>query len=262
MDKFSLVEKSFMVRYTKEVADYCDPFCCGDKDLDEFFKYDVFLYEKELLSKAFCWISKDNPHEIVAIATLSFDGIKANILDNSSRNADQWCRAKETHMEADEPYYKKWFANRMSSLQNTMENKALPANERAAAGVEYAVGMANSVYPCWSLTQYGVGESPFFPYQSTPKKNNRRATEIIHDFISDEYSLADRPRGFDMSHQRLQTLREMSEEILGVYIAMLEPNKAAAILERMGRYLTIKHKYQNTDIAQQLKSSCDRWSDW
>lgn len=176
--------------------------------------------------------------------------------------SDQWCRAKETHMEADEPYYKKWFANRMSSLQNTMENKALPANERAAAGVEYAVGMANSVYPCWSLTQYGVGESPFFPYQSTPKKNNRRATEIIHDFISDEYSLADRPRGFDMSHQRLQTLREKSEEILGVYIAMLEPNKAAAILERMGRYLTIKHKYQNTNIAQQLKSSCDRWSDW
>lgn len=89
MDKFSLVEKSFMVRYTKEVADYCDPFCCGDKDLEEFFKYDVFLYEKELLSKAFCWISKDNPHEIVAIATLSFDGIKANTLDNPSRNALQ-----------------------------------------------------------------------------------------------------------------------------------------------------------------------------
>lgn len=78
-----------MVRYTKEVADYCEPFRCGDKDLDEFFKYDVFLYEKELLSKAFCWISKDNPKEIVAIATLSFDGIKANTLDNSSRNALQ-----------------------------------------------------------------------------------------------------------------------------------------------------------------------------
>ncbi|MBD5279437.1 MAG: GNAT family N-acetyltransferase [Bacteroides sp.] len=89
MEKFALVEKSFMVRYTKEVADYCDPFCCGDKDLDEFFKYDVFLYEKELLSKAFCWISKENPHEIIAIATLSFDSIKANLLDNSSRNALQ-----------------------------------------------------------------------------------------------------------------------------------------------------------------------------
>lgn len=89
MEKFILVEKSFMVRYTKEVVDYCDLFCCRDKDLDEFFKYDVFLYEKELLSKAFCWISKENPYEIIAIATLSFDSIKANLLDNSSRNALQ-----------------------------------------------------------------------------------------------------------------------------------------------------------------------------
>lgn len=89
MSNFNLVDKTFMTRYTKEVADYCAPFCCGDRDLDEFFKYDVFLYEKELLSKAFCWISTENPREIVAIATLSFDGIKANTLDNSSRNALQ-----------------------------------------------------------------------------------------------------------------------------------------------------------------------------
>ncbi len=89
MAHFNFVENSFMVRYTKEVADYCDPFCCGDSDLDEFFKYDVFLYEKELLSKAFCWISNDNPKEILAIATLSFDSIKANALDKSSRNSLQ-----------------------------------------------------------------------------------------------------------------------------------------------------------------------------
>ena len=89
MDNFILVENTFMVRYTQAVADYCDTFCCGDRDLDEFFKYDVFLYEKELLSKAFCWINKDNPRQIVAIATLSFDGIKANTLDKPSRNAIQ-----------------------------------------------------------------------------------------------------------------------------------------------------------------------------
>lgn len=78
-----------MVPYTKEVADFCDPFCCGDKDLDDFFHDDVFLYESELLSKAYCWINKDNHNEIVAIATLSFDGIKAYTLDNPSRNALQ-----------------------------------------------------------------------------------------------------------------------------------------------------------------------------
>ncbi len=89
MEHFALVEDSFMVRYTQEVAEYCTPFICGDKDLDEFFKEDVFLYEKELLSKAFCWINRNNPREIVAISTLSFDGIKVNTLDNSSRNALQ-----------------------------------------------------------------------------------------------------------------------------------------------------------------------------
>lgn len=89
MEEFNLVEHSFMVRYTREVADYCDPFCCGDPDLDGFFKHDVFLYERELLSKAFCWINKDNPKEILAVATLSFDSIKANTLDKSSRNALQ-----------------------------------------------------------------------------------------------------------------------------------------------------------------------------
>lgn len=86
---FNFVANTFMVPYTKEVADYCDPFSCGDDDLDEFFGHDVFLYEEELLGKTYCWINKNNPHEIVAIATLSYDGIKTYTLDNPSRNALQ-----------------------------------------------------------------------------------------------------------------------------------------------------------------------------
>lgn len=89
MSEYSFVEETVMMPYTKAVAEYCDPFCCGDSDLDEFFAHDVFLYEAELLSKAYCWIRKDKPQEIVAIATLSFDGIKTNSLDNPSRNSLQ-----------------------------------------------------------------------------------------------------------------------------------------------------------------------------
>ena len=89
MADYIFVENTFMVPYTKEVADYCDPFSCGDEDLDEFFCHDVFLYEEELLGKTYCWISRDNNREIVAIATLSYDGIKTNNLDNPSRNAFQ-----------------------------------------------------------------------------------------------------------------------------------------------------------------------------
>ncbi len=89
MAGFIFVEKTFMVPYTKEVADFCDPFSCGDDDLDDFFSKDVFLYESELLGKSYCWINRDNPHEIVAIATLSYDGIKTYTLDNPSKNALQ-----------------------------------------------------------------------------------------------------------------------------------------------------------------------------
>lgn len=89
MVDFNFVENTFMVPYTKEVADYCDPFSCGDEDLDEFFRHDVFLYKEELLGKTYCWINRNNDNEIVAIATLSYDGIKTNNLDNTSRNAFQ-----------------------------------------------------------------------------------------------------------------------------------------------------------------------------
>ncbi len=89
MAQFPFVDETIMMPYTKEVADYCDPFCCGDTDLDEFFSHDVFLYESELLSKAYCWIRRSKPNEIVAIATFSFDGIKTVTLDKPSRNSLQ-----------------------------------------------------------------------------------------------------------------------------------------------------------------------------
>lgn len=89
MEESSFVEETVMMPYTKEVAEYCDPFICGDSDLDDFFSNDVFLYEAELLSKAYCWIDRHKPQEIVAISTLSFDGIKTNSLDKPSRNSLQ-----------------------------------------------------------------------------------------------------------------------------------------------------------------------------
>lgn len=78
-----------MTPYNKAVADYCDPFSCGDDDLDDFFANDVFFYEEELLGKSYCWINRDNQREIVAIATLAYDGIKIFTLDKPSRNAFQ-----------------------------------------------------------------------------------------------------------------------------------------------------------------------------
>lgn len=89
MNEFIFVENTLMMPYTREVADYCTPFSCGDEDLDDFFQHDVFLYDEELLGKTYCWINKTNQHEIVALATLSYDGIKTYTLDKPSKNALQ-----------------------------------------------------------------------------------------------------------------------------------------------------------------------------
>ena len=41
-------------------------FCCGDKDLDDFFTNDCFAYAKELLGKTYCYILKlDKGHIII-----------------------------------------------------------------------------------------------------------------------------------------------------------------------------------------------------
>lgn len=89
MSGFIIDDDTIMSSYTKEVAGYCNPFCCGDEELDSFFAQQVFLYQEELLCMAFCWINKNNDKEIVAIATFSYDGIKSYTLDNSSRNSLQ-----------------------------------------------------------------------------------------------------------------------------------------------------------------------------
>lgn len=86
---YILERDTLMVPYTPDVAAYCRPFSCGDGELDSFFTEQVFLYEKELLCRAYCWIDREDRREIVAIATFSCDGIKSYTLDNSSRNALQ-----------------------------------------------------------------------------------------------------------------------------------------------------------------------------
>lgn len=89
MSEFLFNKRTIIRPYTKEVAEYCDPFYCGDAELDFFFAQQVFLYQEELLCKAYCWINKDNDKKIIAIATFSYDGIKSYTLDNSSRNSLQ-----------------------------------------------------------------------------------------------------------------------------------------------------------------------------
>ncbi|MBO5024805.1 MAG: GNAT family N-acetyltransferase [Bacteroidaceae bacterium] len=75
-----------MCPYTEDVAAYCVPFSCLDKDLDEFFSKDVFLYEKELLGKTYAWINTSDPTKILGLVTLANDSVKAQFIASSARN--------------------------------------------------------------------------------------------------------------------------------------------------------------------------------
>ncbi len=47
---------------------------CENKDLNDFFMHDSMRYQKELLSKRYCWI--DDNQKTIAMASLSNDNIE------------------------------------------------------------------------------------------------------------------------------------------------------------------------------------------
>ena len=86
MSDFILQNECTLMQYTQEVKLHCEEFSCGDNDLDDFFKSDVFLYEKEMLGKTYCWVTNSKPHKIVCLMTIANDSIKSSILPKNSRN--------------------------------------------------------------------------------------------------------------------------------------------------------------------------------
>lgn len=83
---FSLETGATRLPYTKEVASYCTPFCCDDKDLDEFFARDAFLYGTELLSRTYAWVDSENTRQILGLVTLANDSIKSENIAKSAKN--------------------------------------------------------------------------------------------------------------------------------------------------------------------------------
>lgn len=89
MDKntgFSLATAAIRLPYTTEVASYCAPFSCEDKDLDEFFARDAFFYDTELLGRTYAWVSSENTRQILALVTLANDSVKSQHIAKSAKN--------------------------------------------------------------------------------------------------------------------------------------------------------------------------------
>ncbi len=65
--------------------DHCQPFSCGDEDLDDFFANNAVAYEKELMGKTYCWVLRDDVTKIVGMITLANAGIHTTHLQNHPR---------------------------------------------------------------------------------------------------------------------------------------------------------------------------------
>ena len=63
-------------RLSSELLQSCNPFKCGNEDLDEFFREDFRLYGEKLLGKTYVFRLRERPESIVAAFTISNDSIR------------------------------------------------------------------------------------------------------------------------------------------------------------------------------------------
>ena len=80
-----LIETCSVFALNEKVLKQCQPFSCGDKDLDDFFLNDVDNYNKQLLGRSFCFRLDEEPSIIVSAFTLSNSSIDARNLPNNRR---------------------------------------------------------------------------------------------------------------------------------------------------------------------------------
>ena len=84
--RLSLATDAIRLPYTQEVASYCAPFSCEDKDLDEFFAKDAFFYDSELLGKTYAWVDAEDTQQILGLITLANDSVKSQFIAKSAKN--------------------------------------------------------------------------------------------------------------------------------------------------------------------------------
>ena len=80
-----LQDKCALFSNAGELLQQCRPFSCGDDDLDSFFLDDAAKYERQLLSKSYCFRLKNDETVVVCAFTLSCSSIDARRLPNNRR---------------------------------------------------------------------------------------------------------------------------------------------------------------------------------
>ncbi len=80
-----LREKCMISLLDREIISCCEPFSCGDADLDDFFSNSTDDYRKQLLGNSWCYRLAENPQKIVCAFTLSNSSIEVRHLPGSRK---------------------------------------------------------------------------------------------------------------------------------------------------------------------------------
>ena len=71
-----LLARCELVRASEKRLTECQPFSCGESDLDEFFAKDCLINQSRLLGKTYLFCLKEQPETIVTAFSLSNDSIR------------------------------------------------------------------------------------------------------------------------------------------------------------------------------------------
>lgn len=92
-----LAENCTLEVLTADILAECQPFMCGDSDMDEFFQKDALTYTYYRMGKSYCFRMKNDKKTIVACFTVSNDSIRIYDLPSARRQA-MWKITKREKM--------------------------------------------------------------------------------------------------------------------------------------------------------------------
>ena len=81
-----LIEQCQFYELTEDMLAVCQPFSCGNDDLDDFFRNDATRYAHFLMGKTYCFRLSSDPMKIVCAFTVSNDSIRIYDLPRSRRD--------------------------------------------------------------------------------------------------------------------------------------------------------------------------------
>ena len=130
--------------------------------------------------------------------------------------------------------YKYNFAREMCSLEQVMNDKRIDINRRASAKLRYAIGLRNSYFRSWPLTQYSQGIVSF-AHSSSEWMNSEREDAVL---------------------RRYKVLQNEA-------FAMFDDDEAAAAAHyKFKNNRTVVRQYPKTQTAAYIREHCDTYYDY